>query len=671
MTILQDTIYPRLKMVVAPHDLERVYTPTSEELDLVHRTTTDAVAALGFLIHLKTFQRLGYFVGLHTVPDGSVQHIAQSVEHRDLIPQLPAYDRSGTRRRHQAQIRAFRTVKPFRAGGLQVVQQAIAAAAMHTEQLADLINRAIEELLRQYYELPGFTTLYHEAQRQRAKTYASLYLQVMTALTPDLQVVLDALFVVDPLTQRSPWDRLKDSAGRPTRANLNSFADRLVWFAPYQRTERLVATFPDAKRRHFATEAIAYDIDAMRDLKPARRYTLACALLASQYAQTLDDVAGMFIRRMRSIQHAAKTALETYQQQHQARTDQLITALRDLVVGYQQPGSVEARFAGMHAVLKDRSDALLQDCEAHLTYSGNNFASFVWRVYRSHRSTVFRLLHLLPFGSASSDTSVQQAIAFLLAHQRSKGAWLSVVPQVQQRAVPGTAGPRLNLAWIPVGWWRLVTDLATRDQVPQRVNRRHFEACVVSQILLALHRGDLSILGAERFGDPLPRLCSPEEYAARSPAYGEQLGIPLDPDAFVAAQQAWLTMLAERADNAFPTNELVTFVDGRLVLRRQRRTPDPAGLVALKRHVDERRQPRPILDALAATNYWLNWTSCFGPLSGFDTKIDHPVARYLAAVFCYGCQIGPTATARALGTLDRKQLSWVDQHHIRALRQSP
>ena len=181
MPTVHDTIYPRLKAVVAPQDLERVYTPTPEECDLAAQLTQDPVAYLGCLIYLKTFQRLGYFVRLPAVPESIVRHIAQCVDRVEQIPQLPGYDQAGTSRRHQARIRAYRGVKPFRAGGLQVIQRAIAEAAIQTEQLDDLINRAIEELLRHYDELPGFTTLLKEAQRQRAKTYTTFYQQVMTA----------------------------------------------------------------------------------------------------------------------------------------------------------------------------------------------------------------------------------------------------------------------------------------------------------------------------------------------------------------------------------------------------------------------------------------------------------------------------------------------------------
>ena len=130
MTTIHDTIYPRLKTIVSPQDLERVYTPTPDECALAAQVAQDDVAYLGFLIYLKTFQRLGYFVRLPSVPDCIVQHIARSVERTEHSGALAAYDQTGTSRRHQARIRAYRGVKPFREGGHQLIRQALAAAAM-------------------------------------------------------------------------------------------------------------------------------------------------------------------------------------------------------------------------------------------------------------------------------------------------------------------------------------------------------------------------------------------------------------------------------------------------------------------------------------------------------------------------------------------------------------
>lgn len=71
-----------------------------------------------------------------------------------------------------------------------------------------------------------------------------------------------------------------------------------------------------------------------------------------------------------------------------------------------------------------------------------------------------------------------------------------------------------------------------------------------------------------------------------------------------------------------------------------------------------------ILDALADTENLLNWMRPFGPLSGHEAKIDKPRERYVVAAFCYGCNLGPSQTARSLKDSDRRQIAWVNQRHI-------
>ncbi len=52
------------------------------------------------------------------------------------------------------------------------------------------------------------------------------------------------------------------------------------------------------------------------------------------------------------------------------------------------------------------------------------------------------------------------------------------------------------------------------------------------------------------------------------------------------------------------------------------------------------------------------------PLSGYEAKLDEPIKRYHTTVFGYGCQLGPSQTARSVDGVDRCQLSWINQHHI-------
>ncbi|MDP9314179.1 MAG: Tn3 family transposase [Chloroflexota bacterium] len=663
MPTMQETAYPRLKTSVTPQDLAAVYTPAPEELALADRLTKGTSSKLGFLVTLKTFQRLGYFVYLADVPSSIIAHIAQAAVLAYTTGDLAGYDQSGTRKRHIQNIREYLQVQVYSAAARSLIVQAIGDAARTKEHLADLINVAIAELIRHRYELPGFTTLLKAAQRVRAAVYRTFYRQIYAALDAEARMRIDALFGVDPTTQRSPWHALKQDAGNPTLTHLKELATRLAWLQTHNGAAHVLAGLPVAKVAHFAAEAATLDAARMAALEPQKRYALAVALVARQTTRTLDDIAEMLIKRMSTLHKGAKEALLLYQTSHMDRTDALVLTLRDLVVAYQAEGSMDQRFAAMQAVLEPQSAEVLQHCDAYLAHAGNNYVPFLWRFYRSHRATLFRILKLITLRSTSQDQSVAQAIQFLLDHEHSTGDWLTVIrEEVLPRRIVKT--PLLSLSWVPDAWWRLLTHQHHRHPFPERVNRRHFEVCVFSQILSELKSGDLAIVGSEQYADPTAQQISWEEYAAQVADYGREVELPVDGTAFVAHVQSWLTTVARTTDHAFPTNQHVYLEHGRPVIRRPEKKQSPAGLATLERLIDERLEPMSILDVLSDTATWLDWTRFFGPISGHDAKIDNPVERYLITAFCYGCALGPAQTARACSGFDRRQLAWLNQRHI-------
>ncbi|MBA3439551.1 MAG: DUF4158 domain-containing protein [Pyrinomonadaceae bacterium] len=75
-----------------------------------------------FLILLKTFQRLGYFVRLGDLPKPIAEHFSLlfGVHHGAI--EWEAYDESRTRRRHVALIREYLNVRPFDESAQQVAE---------------------------------------------------------------------------------------------------------------------------------------------------------------------------------------------------------------------------------------------------------------------------------------------------------------------------------------------------------------------------------------------------------------------------------------------------------------------------------------------------------------------------------------------------------------------
>ena len=149
-----DTAYPRFKSRPSPAELERFYTPTQEEQAYGAPTTR-----LGFMLLLKSFQRLGYFVVSSQIPQVIVEHIATAIGRRIDPEDLRRYDESQARRKHLAAVRKFLDVKPFGAAGQALLREAVNDAAMTKEDVADIVNVGIEMLVRSRYELPAFDTL--------------------------------------------------------------------------------------------------------------------------------------------------------------------------------------------------------------------------------------------------------------------------------------------------------------------------------------------------------------------------------------------------------------------------------------------------------------------------------------------------------------------------------
>lgn len=653
MPTIQETAYPRLKAHVSAHDLAAIYTPTPDELALAGQSARGEGARLGFLILLKTFQRLGYFVPVGQVPASIAEHIAASAQTQAGLSDLAGYDLSGTRRRHLHIIRQTLHVQGYGKEARHAMTSAVGEAARTKEDLADLINVAIEELVRKKYELPAFDTLARAARHVRSVLYRRFYQQVDAALGSEEKARIETLFVPDPQSRFTPWNTLKQEPGSPTLTHFKVWLDRRAWLAGYRVGPQALGGIPDVKIRHFAAEARTLDAARMLEMEPRKRLTLAVSLVNVQSARVLDDLAEMLVKRMSAIHQRGKDALADYHVRNRQRADGLVQTLRDLVTAYRAEGTAQDKIAAMAALLPNRGEAILQGCEDHMAHAGDNYLPFLWRFYKSHRATLFRLLRTITVRATTQDRTFEEALRFLLEHEHKTGEWLAV-----------SKAPGLDLAWVPEIWWRLVTGQRPRDEIPKRLHRRHFELCVFSQLMAELKSGDLCVPGSDRFADYRDQLISWEEYHRGVAAYGEMVGLPVEGTAFVAHRKARLAGVAQETDRSFPDNADLRIESGEPVLRRLQKAPAPAGLRGFEQRVADRLEPTHLLDVLRDTEHWLHWTRFFGPVSGHDAKLDNPLSRYLATAFCYGCQLGPAQTARSLGNIDRRQLSWVHWRHV-------
>ncbi len=575
MPTIAETAYPRLKSQVREKELTEIYTPTPEELNLASQHTRKGATQLGFLVLLKTFQRLGYFVspttvpsaiGLGyfvsptTVPSAIVKHIAQSSGLACYLDVLANYETSRTRWRHTNIVRDYLSISHYQTQARRIIVKSMAEAAKTKNDLADIINVAIEELVHHRYELPVFNTLVRAAKRVRGIVDRDFYRQVRQHLNNESCQRLDSLFTTTESTLKTLWHELKQDPGKPILKNLKALVWRLKWLSELNIYQDALSHIPNVKLKHFATEAISLDAARMKELEPNKRWTLAAALITTQFARTLDDLASMFIRRMQKIHVKAKEALDKYREEYQARTDRLITTLRDVVVAYSSEGEVIQRFTQIENALGENPDQLLSECEAHIAYAGNNYYPFLWRFYRSHRAILFQILKQVSLRSTTQDKSIEASIQFLIDHQGSRADWLDVVKTEENQTVG-----LLDLDWIPNKWWQLITNQKTKKSYPESINRKYFEMCVFSQVMWELKSGDLYVENSDAFADYRTQQVSWAEYEANIDEFGKLVDLPLEPKAFVAHVKDWLLDITQKTDRSFPDNQSVRLEQGRPV----------------------------------------------------------------------------------------------------------
>lgn len=650
MPSAHETAYPRLKSSITEKELQQHYTPNQEELALSLSCANGTTGRLSFLVLLKTFQRLGYFVMLSDVPERLVTHLAKTLKFKKT-PSLADYDDSGTRRRHVAAIRDFLQVTAFDEVARKALLDATREASLTKEDLADIINVGIEELLRLRFELPAFSTIHRTAQYAKTQVNKQIYGQVTAELGSRGRELLDALLKVPPGRTRSDWEALKNEPGKPTLKNISKLVTQLEWLKTWYLDLKALSRLPDVKLRHFAAEAKSLDTARVHDLEVTKRYTLASAFLKMQVARRLDDLGEVLIRRILKIHTRAKEALAEHRAKHQAETDALIEKLHDVLIALRDTDGSRARLrleAVENAAGSDTEESIRR-CEAHEAFAGDNYAPFLWRFHKGHRTVLFRLLDNIELVSTSTDKSTEAAIRFIVNHRTSKADRVS------------TEG--LDLSWVSDKWWRVLS-ARQKQKNDGTVDRRHFEVCVFSQIMRELKSGDLCIPGSDQYSDYTEQLIPWSEYEKTVGQYCEQAGLSHDSAQLVADLKSQLTIAAETVDAEFPGNLSFRIEKGEPILTKTEKKKESPHLAKLNQFIEERLEQISILDVLADSEHWLNWTRHLGPLSGHDSKLENPKPRYVTTVFAYGCGLGPSQTARSLKLIDRRQIAWINQRHV-------
>ena len=248
-----ETAYPQLKKQYSRRELERYHTPDDAELSLARQNTRQPTARICFLALLKVTQHIGYFVPVHEVPRLFLRHIASCLGYsRQRIPkldQLKNYDRGGARKRHLPILRDALGIKPFDQDGLALVESTTLRSASTKEHVTDIINEVLEELVRQYYELPSFSIIDDSATKAWKKVRLDFFAEYRQQLSLPMLYHLDKLLEVDQSDDHfSLWHKYRRECGKPTSKVIKEYLKWLTSIKEQAESLPEITGLPTARR---------------------------------------------------------------------------------------------------------------------------------------------------------------------------------------------------------------------------------------------------------------------------------------------------------------------------------------------------------------------------------------------------------------------------------------
>lgn len=172
---------------------------------------------------------------------------------------------------------------------------------MRTDR-ADLVNTAVDALVRHRFELPSLDTLTRLAGRVHSQVNTAQWQRIGAHLDEGKRAALEALLAVDATTQESPFVVLCRAPGRATRRNLNALIDRHQWLQRLPDPTSALQAIADAKVLQWANEARRLKAPELREYIAPRRQALLLAVLRHARGQMLDDLTQMLLKLVRKIE---------------------------------------------------------------------------------------------------------------------------------------------------------------------------------------------------------------------------------------------------------------------------------------------------------------------------------------------------------------------------------
>jgi len=651
MISITKTAYPRFKKSYNEEELTKIFEPTDKELRFCHKNARGKTQRLTLLTLLKSHQYLGYMPNTVIVPKSLRQYLSTKL---DFSKNLQLIELTETNKktfyRYRKAIRSFLKVLPWSEQAASILEATLKKAALSMSNPPDLVNVAIEKLIEQRYELPAFSTLDRLVSHVRHGVHLDLYIKLNTTLHPKQRETLDKLLKVNEEDTQTDFSRICEKPKKPTLSFMRNWTLRLAWLKQIIDTSKLFDIINPTKVHQFAAEVENLETRDLLDMNPAKRYTHLVCLIHQRQVDTKDQLADLFLRRIRKTRLSAEKKLAVLQELFRVIEEQLL-AIFSQVAGYTIEIPTNKRLGdSVRTLMEEHGGAvyLLDQYQQVAAYHNKNFLPLLWKSFKGNRAAVLNLVELLDIRSGTEDTDMIEALGFILSYRDSR-----------KRTVPYET----DLDFMTDRWLNYVE---TKKNGVKVLKRRELEIAVLFYVADGLKSGDLYVEGSEKYADYRKQLLPWSECETLLEDYCKSVGLPNNATDFVGMLKKQLADAAKAADDAYPDNSDFSIDEnGEPHLKRQKANPSPEGLRHFEETIKKKMPKRDLIDLLKRVQTWIPYTRHFGPPSGATSKLKNDIYKYIFTIFGYGCNLGANQMVRHTdGTLTPRILRRINKQHI-------
>lgn len=421
MTLINKTIYPRFNTIFSESDLVKFYTPSDDEVKFARKEVKGDLNVCIFLITFKVYQNLRYFPDESDIPKPIIKHLKKLTKIRDKH-KIEFKDRST--RRYKSIIRNYFNVNVDKDFINALIIKSVKEYEPLMESSEDIFNAVVEVLLRNNCELPSFRALNRIINEQKTKIDNSIFKFISINLKKSEKNFLDYMLLVKS-NKFSDFNYIKDLPKSPSLSHLKEVKENYIYLKNINIGQGLINTIHPSKINNFASQVSALDASEMKEFSDDKRYTLLICFIHKSLIKTGDDLITMFIKRLGKIHNKGKDDLEKLLENQRSKTENAINIFHRILA--TSPNWDTSEFAGKFNSIIEQNGGynnLLNDCAEITAYHNNNYYPLLPNSLRSHRSTLFEIVKLLPIRSSNKNNLLMNAIEYLLSCENRKSDFI-------------------------------------------------------------------------------------------------------------------------------------------------------------------------------------------------------------------------------------------------------